>query len=134
MTSRWTSYVPDAITTVPDDVRCRGRPTPARTLGRVARPEKPGARRRGDGRLTHDIDPEDRNPQDACGVFGVWAPGEDVAKLTAALLRVVHPRMGQFMQFAVGLAQHDGIAPACGTTKLADYVPALVAGAADRAA
>ncbi len=40
------------------------------------------ARRRGDGRLNHDIDPQDRGPQDACGVFGVWAPGEDVAKLT----------------------------------------------------
>jgi len=40
----------------------------------------PGSR--GDGRLTHDLDPHDRSPQDACGVFGVWAPGEDVAKLT----------------------------------------------------
>ena len=38
--------------------------------------------RRGDGRLTHDLDPHDRSPQDACGVFGVWAPDEDVAKLT----------------------------------------------------
>ena len=37
---------------------------------------------RGDGRLTHDLDPQDRGPQDACGVFGVWAPGEEVAKLT----------------------------------------------------
>ncbi|RYJ00997.1 MAG: amidophosphoribosyltransferase, partial [Actinomycetales bacterium] len=37
---------------------------------------------RGDGLLTHDIDPQDRGPQDACGVFGVWAPGEEVAKLT----------------------------------------------------
>ena len=40
------------------------------------------APRRGDGRLTHDLDPHDRSPQDACGVFGVWAPGEDVAKLS----------------------------------------------------
>ncbi len=39
-------------------------------------------RRRGDGRLTHELDPQDTGPQDACGVFGVWAPGEDVAKLT----------------------------------------------------
>jgi amidophosphoribosyltransferase len=38
--------------------------------------------RPGDGRLTTDLDPQDRGPQDACGVFGVWAPGEDVAKLT----------------------------------------------------
>ncbi|MFT4166982.1 MAG: amidophosphoribosyltransferase [Microlunatus sp.] len=38
--------------------------------------------RRGDGRLNHDLDPHDRGPQDACGVFGVWAPGEEVAKLS----------------------------------------------------
>lgn len=37
---------------------------------------------RGDGRLTDELDPHDRGPQDACGVFGVWAPGEEVAKLT----------------------------------------------------
>ncbi|HVK44108.1 MAG TPA: amidophosphoribosyltransferase [Micropruina sp.] len=37
---------------------------------------------RPDGRLTHDLDPQDKGPQDACGVFGVWAPGEEVAKLT----------------------------------------------------
>ena len=37
---------------------------------------------RGDGRLTDDLDPQQRGPQDACGVFGVWAPGEEVAKLT----------------------------------------------------
>ena len=36
----------------------------------------------GDGRLNHDLDPQDRGPQDACGVFGVWAPQEEVAKLT----------------------------------------------------
>src|ERR687898_198046 len=36
----------------------------------------------GDGRLTMAIDPQEQGPQDACGVFGVWAPGEDVAKLT----------------------------------------------------
>ncbi len=37
---------------------------------------------RRDGRLTHALDPHDLGPQDACGVFGVWAPGEDVAKLS----------------------------------------------------
>lgn len=37
---------------------------------------------RGDGRLTADLNPQERGPQDACGVFGVWAPGEEVAKLT----------------------------------------------------
>ena len=48
----------------------------------MASPENPAARRRGDGRLNLDLDPQERGPQDACGVFGVWAPGEDVAKLT----------------------------------------------------
>jgi amidophosphoribosyltransferase len=38
--------------------------------------------RPGDGSLTDALDPQDQGPQDACGVFGVWAPGEDVAKLT----------------------------------------------------
>ncbi|MDP9608490.1 MULTISPECIES: amidophosphoribosyltransferase [Streptomyces] len=37
---------------------------------------------RGDGRLSHDLLPGEKGPQDACGVFGVWAPGEEVAKLT----------------------------------------------------
>ncbi len=52
---------------------------PDRLAGRASNPQ---ARRRGDGRLTADLDPQDTGPQDACGVFGVWAPGEDVAKLT----------------------------------------------------
>src|SRR5438067_976818 len=37
---------------------------------------------RGDGQLTHDLLPGEKGPQDACGVFGVWAPGEEAAKLT----------------------------------------------------
>src|SRR5512147_1011491 len=41
-----------------------------------------GAVPRGDGRLNHDLLPGEKGPQDACGVFGVWAPGEEVAKLT----------------------------------------------------
>ena len=45
-------------------------------------PPLPTSRPGGDGRLTAALDPHDRGPQDACGVFGVWAPGEDVAKLT----------------------------------------------------
>ncbi|MEA2129901.1 MAG: amidophosphoribosyltransferase, partial [Solirubrobacteraceae bacterium] len=32
---------------------------------------------RGDGQLTLN----EGAPQDACGVFGVWAPSEEVAKL-----------------------------------------------------
>src|SRR5687768_15865177 len=47
----------------------------------VASPVPPSAGRRGDGRLTHELDPQDTGPQDACGVFGGGAPGEDVAKL-----------------------------------------------------
>ena len=46
------------------------------------RSQRSSSTRAGDGRLTHELDPLDRGPQDACGVFGVWAPGEDVAKLT----------------------------------------------------
>lgn len=37
---------------------------------------------RGDGLLNHDIMPGEKGPQDQCGVFGVWAPGEEVAKLS----------------------------------------------------
>jgi amidophosphoribosyltransferase len=44
--------------------------------------QTPRGRPGGDGKLTHALDPHDVGPQDACGVFGVWAPGEDVAKLT----------------------------------------------------
>ena len=36
---------------------------------------------RGDGLLNHDIMPGEKGPQDKCGVFGVWAEGEEVAKL-----------------------------------------------------
>lgn len=36
---------------------------------------------RPDGLLSHDLDPEDRPPKDACGVFAVWAPEEEVSKL-----------------------------------------------------
>ncbi|MGJ6979994.1 amidophosphoribosyltransferase [Aestuariimicrobium soli] len=37
---------------------------------------------RPDGLLTHELDPHDRGPQDHCGVFGVLARDEEVAKLT----------------------------------------------------
>ena len=37
---------------------------------------------KGDGLLNHDLLPNDKGPQDQCGVFGVWAPGEEVSKLT----------------------------------------------------
>ena len=45
-------------------------------------PYQSSRRTGGDGRLTTALDPQEQGPQDACGVFGVWAPGEDVAKLT----------------------------------------------------
>ncbi len=36
----------------------------------------------GDGRLSHELDPDSPGPRDECGVFGVWAPNEEVAKLS----------------------------------------------------
>jgi amidophosphoribosyltransferase len=59
---------------------------------------------RGDGRLNHELDPSDAGPQDACGVFGVWAPGEDVAKLTYYGLYALQHRG----QEAAGIAVSDG--------------------------
>ncbi|GII26014.1 amidophosphoribosyltransferase [Planosporangium mesophilum] len=59
---------------------------------------------RGDGRLTHDLDPQQPGPQDACGVFGVWAPGEEVAKLTYFGLYSLQHRG----QEAAGIAVSDG--------------------------
>jgi amidophosphoribosyltransferase len=61
---------------------------------------------RGDGRLTHDIDPHEKSPQDACGVFGVWAAGEQVAKLTYFGLYALQHRG----QEAAGIAVSDGSA------------------------
>jgi amidophosphoribosyltransferase len=57
-----------------------------------------------DGRLTHDLDPFDRPPRDACGVFGVWAPGEDVAKLAYYGLHALQHRG----QESAGIAVSDG--------------------------
>src|ERR1700759_4273834 len=57
-----------------------------------------------DGRLTHDLDPNDRPPRDACGVFGVWAPGEDVAKLAYYGLHALQHRG----QESAGIACSDG--------------------------
>jgi amidophosphoribosyltransferase len=59
---------------------------------------------RGDGRLTHDLDPQSPGPQDACGVFGVWAPGEEVSKLTYFGLYALQHRG----QEAAGIAVSDG--------------------------
>ncbi|HZC52599.1 MAG TPA: amidophosphoribosyltransferase [Mycobacterium sp.] len=57
-----------------------------------------------DGRLTHDLDPTDRPPRDACGVFGVWSPGEDVAKLAYYGLHALQHRG----QESAGIAVSDG--------------------------
>ncbi len=51
-------------------------------VSRGGYPAGVSGKRGGDGRLTTALDPHDLGPQDACGVFGVWAPGEEVAKLT----------------------------------------------------
>ncbi|MDG4773838.1 MULTISPECIES: amidophosphoribosyltransferase [Micromonosporaceae] len=59
---------------------------------------------RGDGRLSHDLDPQRPGPQDACGVFGVWAPGEEVAKLSYFGLYALQHRG----QEAAGIAVSDG--------------------------
>lgn len=59
---------------------------------------------RGDDRLNHDLDPERPGPQDACGVFGVWAPGEEVANLTYFGLYALQHRG----QEAAGMAVSDG--------------------------
>ncbi|MFF5322109.1 amidophosphoribosyltransferase [Janibacter hoylei] len=48
--------------------------------------------------------PGEKGPQDACGVFGVWAPGEDVAKLTYYGLYALQHRG----QESAGIATSNG--------------------------
>ena len=59
---------------------------------------------RADGRLNHDLMPGEKGPQDACGVFGVYAPGEEVAKLTYFGLYALQHRG----QESAGIAASDG--------------------------
>ena len=59
---------------------------------------------RGDGLLTHDLLPGEKGPQDECGVFGVFAPGEDVSKLTYFGLYALQHRG----QESAGIATSNG--------------------------
>ncbi|MEP6561329.1 MAG: amidophosphoribosyltransferase, partial [Nakamurella sp.] len=54
---------------------------------------------------SHLFDPEqDPSPKEECGVFGVWAPGEEVAKLSYYGLYALQHRG----QEAAGIAVADG--------------------------
>ena len=55
------------------------------------------------GSLSHD-NPVEPGPKDACGVFGVWAPGEEVSKLIYFGLYALQHRG----QEAAGMAVSDG--------------------------
>ena len=57
-----------------------------------------------DGRLTAELDPAEQAPRDACGVFGVWSPGEEVAKLAYFGLYALQHRG----QESAGIAVSDG--------------------------
>lgn len=60
--------------------------------------------RRPDGLLNHNVLDHDKGPQDACGVFGVWAPGEEVAKLAFYGLYALQHRGTE----SAGIATSDG--------------------------
>src|SRR5580693_8703057 len=57
-----------------------------------------------DGGPVDELVPEDPPPREACGVFGVWAPGEDVAKLAYYGLYALQHRG----QESAGIAVSDG--------------------------
>jgi amidophosphoribosyltransferase len=57
-----------------------------------------------DGGAVDELGLEDPPPREACGVFGVWAPGEDVAKLAYYGLYALQHRG----QESAGIAASDG--------------------------
>ena len=59
---------------------------------------------RGDGRLNHHLLDDDKGPQDSCGVVGIWAPGEDVARLSYFSLYALQHRG----QESAGIAVSNG--------------------------
>ena len=60
--------------------------------------------RRPDGKLTFELFEDEHSPQDECGVFGVWAPDEEVAKLAFYGLYALQHRG----QESAGIATSDG--------------------------
>ncbi|MEI6295584.1 MAG: amidophosphoribosyltransferase, partial [Actinomycetes bacterium] len=60
--------------------------------------------KRPDGKLTFETFAAEKGPQDECGVFGVWAPDEEVAKLTFYGLYALQHRG----QESAGIATSDG--------------------------
>ena len=54
--------------------------------------------------LRREVDQPERGPRDACGVFGVWAPGEEAAKLAYFGLYALQHRG----QESAGIAVSDG--------------------------
>lgn len=60
---------------------------------------------RPDGKLTLDLNPHERAPQDECGVFAVYAPNEDVAQLTYYGLFALQHRGQESAGMAVSTGQ-----------------------------
>jgi amidophosphoribosyltransferase len=99
----------------PDGFRCRARPGHPARAGRLAGYGFPAKGRDqvasgtlgsdvGDGRPGAQMIPSEERPGEECGVFGVFAPGEDVAKLTYYGLYALQHRG----QEAAGIAVSDG--------------------------
>src|SRR5262249_11774573 len=74
-------------------VQCPGWPSHARTLNGVVNDS------RRPGQSTVDLD---NMPREECGVFGVWAPGEDVAKMTYFGIYALQHRGQEAAGIAVG--------------------------------